>query len=105
MPERLSDGIADADIYQEAYESIAEEMRNLVARNTLAEEEADRLSKFNAEILGHRNPVQRVCYVDKIRRELAETKQVRTKYLIHTMSFRSLSLGDRNYLSAQGTQN
>ncbi|KLO12253.1 hypothetical protein SCHPADRAFT_875665 [Schizopora paradoxa] len=79
--DQLSNGIADADIYREAYESIAEEMRNLVARNTLAEEEAERLSKFNAEILGHRNPVQKICYVDKIRRELAETKQ---KLLVST---------------------
>lgn len=46
-------------------------------RNDLAEDEAERLSAFNAEILGHRNPAQRIMYVDRIRRELAETKQVR----------------------------
>lgn len=45
-------------------------------RNNLAEEEADRLSKFNAEILGHNNPAQRIMYVDRIRRELAEAKHV-----------------------------
>ena len=42
-----------------------------------AEEEAQRLSKFNAEILGHNNPAQRIMYVDRIRRELHETKHVR----------------------------
>jgi hypothetical protein len=49
----------------------------LVDRNDLAEEEADRLSRFNAEILGHNNPAQRIMYVDRIRKELAETKHVR----------------------------
>ena len=45
-------------------------------KNALAEEEARRLSQFNAEILGHNNPSQRIMYVDRIRRELHETKQV-----------------------------
>lgn len=53
-------------------------MRGLVARNDLAEDEADRLSRFNAEILSHSNPTQKIMYVDRIRRELADTKQVRT---------------------------
>ncbi|KAG9316592.1 hypothetical protein JVU11DRAFT_2646 [Chiua virens] len=35
----------------------------------------ERLSQFNAEILGHHNPAQRIVYVDRIRRELADTKQ------------------------------
>ena len=51
-------------------------MVKLVARNALAEDEAEHLSQMNAEILGHRNPTQRIFYVDKIRKELAETKQV-----------------------------
>ncbi|KAF9241565.1 hypothetical protein BU15DRAFT_87150 [Melanogaster broomeanus] len=42
--------------------------RGLLARNNLAEEEAEYLSRFNAEILG-------IVYVDRIRRELAENKQ------------------------------
>ena len=56
-------------------------MRGLVARNALAEDEANRLSAFNAEILSHRNPTQKILYVDRIRRELAETKQVSTRSL------------------------
>ncbi|KAI6040328.1 hypothetical protein EDC04DRAFT_1535466 [Pisolithus marmoratus] len=55
---------------------LVDETADLLARNNLAEEEADRLSRFNAEILGHRNPAQRIMYVDRIRKELAETKQV-----------------------------
>jgi hypothetical protein len=53
-----------------------DETEALVARNNLAEEEAETLSKFNAEIIGHNNPGQRILYVDRIRRELSEVKQV-----------------------------
>ena len=73
---RLSADLATAESYREAYQSIAEEMRALVARNDLAEEEANRLSQFNAELLGHGNPTQKILYVDRIRRELADAKQV-----------------------------
>lgn len=48
----------------------------LVSRNALAEDEADHLSRVNVEILSHTNASQKIFYVDKIRRELAETKQV-----------------------------
>lgn len=73
---RLTTELTDAERYQEAYYSLVDEVGALVDRNNLAEDEADRLSKFNAEILGHHNPSQRIMYVDRIRRELAETKQV-----------------------------
>lgn len=69
--------LADAERYREAYGQIIDEVDALVARNALAEDEASRLSKFNAEIVGHNNPAQRIVYVDRIRRELHETKQVR----------------------------
>jgi uncharacterized tellurite resistance protein B-like protein len=68
--------LAEAERYQEAYNSLSEQVNDLLARNQLAEEEAERLSKFNAEILGHSNPAQRIAYVDRIRRELAEAKHV-----------------------------
>lgn len=45
-------------------------------KKALAEDEANKLSKFNAEILGHHNPAQRIQYVDRIRQELYEAKQV-----------------------------
>lgn len=60
--------------------TLVEEVGALVDRNALAEGEAAKLSKFNAEILGHNNPAQRIVYVDRIRRELAETKQVSDQY-------------------------
>lgn len=73
----MSAELADAERYREAYGQLVEEVDALVARNALAEEEASKLSKFNAEIVGHNNPAQRIMYVDRIRRELHETKQVR----------------------------
>ncbi|KAI0355587.1 hypothetical protein OH77DRAFT_1479263 [Trametes cingulata] len=73
--EQLSNDLAEAEKYQEAYNSLLAEVDALVLRNALAEEEAQRLSKYNAEILGHHNPAQRIMYVDRIRRELHETKQ------------------------------
>ncbi|RDB16797.1 hypothetical protein Hypma_002648 [Hypsizygus marmoreus] len=72
--EQLTTELTDAERYQEAYYSLSDEVGSLVARNQLAEDEAQRLSKFNAEILGHNNPAQRIMYVDRIRREMAETK-------------------------------
>ncbi|KAI8972254.1 hypothetical protein BD414DRAFT_426125 [Trametes punicea] len=73
--EQLSADLADAEKYEEAYNNLLSEVDALVVRNALAEEEAQRLSKYNAEILGHHNPAQRILYVDRIRRELHETKQ------------------------------
>ncbi|KAI0071475.1 hypothetical protein K474DRAFT_1693455 [Panus rudis PR-1116 ss-1] len=73
--EQLTSDLAEAERYQEAYADLVEEVGALIQRNALAEEEATRLSRFNAEILGHNNPAQRIQYVDRIRRELFETKQ------------------------------
>lgn len=74
--------LADAERYQEAYYNLVDEVGALVARNALAEDEAAKLSKFNAEILGHNNPAQRIMYVDRIRRELADTKHVRINHVM-----------------------
>ena len=73
---RLAADLTEAEKYQEAYSGLLEEVDALVERNALAEDEAQRLSKFNAEILGHQNPAQRIMYVDRIREELHEAKLV-----------------------------
>ena len=57
------------------------EFEGIIMRNELAEQEADYLSKFNAEIIGHNNLGQRIHYVDRIRRDLADTRQ---KLLVST---------------------
>lgn len=72
----MTSELAEASRYQEAYCALSDEVGSLLARNRLAEDEAQKLSKFNAEILGHNNPAQRILYVDRIRRELAEVKHV-----------------------------
>ncbi|KIL00718.1 hypothetical protein PAXRUDRAFT_821407 [Paxillus rubicundulus Ve08.2h10] len=73
--EQLNIELVDTSRFQDAYYTLLDEAEGLLARNNLAEEEAERLSRFNAEILGHHNPAQKIVYVDRIRRELAETKQ------------------------------
>jgi hypothetical protein len=73
---RLNEDLLDAMRYQTAYEQLTEQVSEAIAHSALAEEEAQKLSKFNAEILGHQNSSQKIMYVDRIRRELAETKQV-----------------------------
>ena len=74
----MTAALSDAECYKEAYYSLSDELGALLTRNQIAEEEVDRISQFNAEILGHNNPAQRIMYVDRIRRELAEAKQVRS---------------------------
>ncbi|KAG2755224.1 hypothetical protein P692DRAFT_20861225 [Suillus brevipes Sb2] len=73
--EQLQADLTELSRFQEAYYNLVDETEALVARNNLAEEEAETLSKFNAEIIGHNNPGQRILYVDRIRRELSEVKQ------------------------------
>lgn len=48
----------------------------LVSRNALAEDEAKYLSQFNAHLLGHSNVNQRIFYVDRLRKEMSDLKQV-----------------------------
>lgn len=78
----MTAALSDAESYKEAYYSLSDKIGALLTRNEIAEEEVDRISQFNAEILGHHNPAQRIMYVDRIRRELAEAKQVRSPELL-----------------------
>ena len=82
---RLNSELAEASRFQDAYYKLLDEAEGLLARNDLAEEEAERLSRFNAEILSHQNPAQRIIYVDRIRRELADVKQVRTAVVVRAL--------------------
>ncbi|KAJ3733646.1 hypothetical protein DFJ43DRAFT_1131342 [Lentinula guzmanii] len=91
--EQLTSELTDAERFQEAYYSLSEELEGLLARNALAENEAERLSKFNAEIIGHHNPLQRIMYVERIRNELAETKQ---KLLVSTRTNETITAQNQN---------
>ncbi|KAK0212928.1 hypothetical protein DFS33DRAFT_1482718 [Desarmillaria ectypa] len=73
--ELLGTEVADAEQLQEAYRALSDEVGSLLAKNALAEDVAQQLSKFNAEIIGHQNPAQKIMYVERIRNELAESKQ------------------------------
>ncbi|KAG9053535.1 hypothetical protein FS842_007913 [Serendipita sp. 407] len=73
--ESVTDALRDALRYEHAYNSLCKEVDALVLRNELVEREADHLSHFNAEILGHTNPNQKIHYLDRIRKDLADTKQ------------------------------
>ena len=81
--------LSDAERYRDAYHKLLDEVGTLAARNQLAESEANRLSQFNAEILGHTNPAQRIVYLDRVRRELAETKQVRLRFFCFVCGVRN----------------
>ncbi|KAF9071128.1 hypothetical protein BDP27DRAFT_553963 [Rhodocollybia butyracea] len=91
--EQLTNELTDAERFQEAYHSLSEEVEGLLARNTLAEDEAQRLSKANAEIIGHQNPGQRIMYVEKIRNELSDTKQ---KLLLSTRTNETMTAQNQN---------
>ncbi|KAK0461352.1 uncharacterized protein EV420DRAFT_1306178 [Desarmillaria tabescens] len=73
--ELLGAEVANAEQLQEAYRALSDEVGSLLAKNALAEDVAQQLSKFNAEIIGHQNPAQKILYVERIRNELAESKQ------------------------------
>ncbi|KIJ18737.1 hypothetical protein PAXINDRAFT_110329 [Paxillus involutus ATCC 200175] len=92
--EQLDLELVDASRFQDAYYKLLDETEGLLARNNLAEEEAERLSRFNAEILGHHNPAQRIVYVDRIRSELADTKQ---KLLVCMRDRDTLAAANENF--------
>ncbi|KAF9051049.1 hypothetical protein BDZ89DRAFT_1126025 [Hymenopellis radicata] len=71
----LTSELASTEQLQESYQQLSDEVGDLLAKNALAEDVAQQLSKFNAEILGHRNPAQRIMYLERIRNELAESRQ------------------------------
>lgn len=71
----MEEGLSSAARYEEAYTQLSHQFSLLISRNALAEDEVSYLSSVNASLVGHTNPYQRIRHVDKIRRELGETKQ------------------------------
>ena len=71
---RLTEDLQSIEYYSDAYANLTKQINLLASLNKIAEEEATQLSQCNAEILGHHNPAQRIMYVDRIRRELAEAR-------------------------------
>ena len=75
MDSRLTKEVQELEPYAEAYSTLLNQIALLRSRQEIAEEQANQLSQCNAELLGHHNPAQRILYVDRIRRELAEARQ------------------------------
>ncbi|KZO98940.1 hypothetical protein CALVIDRAFT_428084 [Calocera viscosa TUFC12733] len=80
--DNLQETLVNVERYKSEYQALLAEVKVILSRNALAEDEAERLSRFNAEILGHQNPMQKILYVDKIRREMADVKQ---KLIVSTL--------------------
>lgn len=76
MCDRLTSELASTEQLQESYQQLSDEVGELLTKNALAEDVAQQLSKFNAEIIGNRNPAQRIMYLERIRNDLAESRYV-----------------------------
>ncbi|SNX84705.1 uncharacterized protein MEPE_03414 [Melanopsichium pennsylvanicum] len=61
--------------FEALYHELAHEMKHLIERNALAEEEKATLSALNSELLSHNNPMQKIMYMDRVRHELDDVKQ------------------------------
>jgi len=70
----LREAFVNASEYEEMYNNLLEENRELLVRERLAAEEVERYAMQNAELLGHGNGDQKISYVDSLRRDMALTK-------------------------------
>ena len=73
---RLREAFVNASEYEEMYNALLEENRELLLRESLAAEEVETLAMQNADLLGHGNGDQKISYVDSLRRDMALTKHV-----------------------------
>jgi hypothetical protein len=71
-------GRRDIDVRraEAAHDQLLEQYEILETRLALAEDESDRLSQVNAELISHGNGLQRISYVEGVRREMSLIKQV-----------------------------
>ncbi|KAH9948685.1 hypothetical protein B0H21DRAFT_845411 [Amylocystis lapponica] len=72
--EELTSELSLAERYQEAYNSLVEEVDALID-GMRSRKRSSAPTKIQRRIIGHNNPAQRIMYVDRIRSELHETKQ------------------------------
>lgn len=73
---RLKDAVDDARRYEELYNELLGSYKLLRSREALAIEDAEKMAAQNAELIGAGPGVQRISYVDAVRREMALVKQV-----------------------------
>ncbi|ODN77447.1 hypothetical protein L202_04625 [Cryptococcus amylolentus CBS 6039] len=65
----------EASKYESLYTALQEEHEILIAREQAAVQEAEDIARQNAELAGHTNEVQKISYVEGLRREMVEVKQ------------------------------
>ncbi|WVQ83640.1 hypothetical protein IAT38_005782 [Cryptococcus sp. DSM 104549] len=89
--QHLRDAYVAASKYEGLYENLQEEHGMILAREEAAIEEAEHLGRQNAELLGHTNGVQKISYVEGVRREMAQVKQelATTRHLLNTANDRA----------------
>ncbi|KIR31603.1 hypothetical protein I352_05937 [Cryptococcus deuterogattii MMRL2647] len=83
--QHLRKAYIEASQYQELYNDLHEQHEMILAREAAAIEEAEWLAMHNAELVGHSNDVQKVSYVEGVRREMALVKQelATTRHLLN----------------------
>ncbi|OWZ63405.1 hypothetical protein AYX15_04596 [Cryptococcus neoformans] len=81
----LREAYIEAAQYQELYNDLQEQHGMVLAREAAATEEAERLAAHNAELAGHSNEVQKISYVEGVRREMTLVKQelATTRHLLN----------------------
>lgn len=83
---RLRLALEDSRGLQQRYDLISAQVDILRSREAMAVEEADRLGAQNAELIGHGNGIQKISYVEGLRREMALVKHVSFYYHFHIFS-------------------
>ncbi|WVQ75655.1 hypothetical protein IAR50_005284 [Cryptococcus sp. DSM 104548] len=73
--EYLREVYLEASKYEELYNTLQEEHEILIAREEAAIREAEDVVRQNAELAGHTNEVQKISYVEGLRREMVDVKQ------------------------------
>lgn len=76
MSFRLRDALEKAAPFEEMYNALLAAHHTMLAREEMALDEADRLGAQNAELIGTVSAVQRVGYIEGVRREMALVKHV-----------------------------
>ncbi|KZW00268.1 hypothetical protein EXIGLDRAFT_761881 [Exidia glandulosa HHB12029] len=97
----LRDALAATAPYEQLFTDAVHTLKEAAARNALAEAETERLSRFNAEIISHANPQNRIFYLDRIRRQLAEAQQASPKLPARRRRKVILSARDRDELEEE----
>ncbi|WVN90026.1 uncharacterized protein L203_105258 [Cryptococcus depauperatus CBS 7841] len=81
----LRNAYIEASAYQDLYNDLKDQQSLLLARESAAIEEAERLAGQNAELAGHTNEMQKISYIETVRKEMFHVKQelATTRHLLN----------------------